>query len=140
MDAFREMFAPLNLPEGKIAFYGTVRVGDRGANEVHIELNGRAPLFGEWSQWYHKNEKDFDAKIVSFGFGSSANVGNPYPNARLEFSLQEKRDIEKLILSIFERKLLKLKSGNRESSIFTGKAKSFSGNVIFGDDWIRVQL
>src|SRR5262249_22189254 len=57
----------------------------------------------------------------------------------LVFSTQEKRKVEKLILKIFERELLKLKSGNRESSILRGRNPSYSGTVIFEDNWLRVR-
>jgi hypothetical protein len=144
MNAFKEKFEALSLPEGKIAFQGVVRVGDRGAFEFRIELNGRSPLFGEWEQFYRADRadryaNDFDVRIVSFGYGDPSNVGNPHSGARLMFSVQEKREIEKLVANIFDRELSKLRSGNRESSIFTGKNPNYSGMIIFGDDWIRLR-
>jgi hypothetical protein len=144
MDKFMERYEPLSLPEGTIAFHGNVQAGDRGADEFRIELVGRQPLFGEWEHFYHKDRidkyaNDFDARIISFGYGSPTNVGNPHPGARLEFSIQEKQQIEKLIIEIFERELLKLKSGNEESCIFRGRNPNYLGNVIFEDDWIRLR-
>jgi hypothetical protein len=144
MDKFKERYELLSLPEGQIAFYGNVQVGDRGVDEFFIKLNAKKPLFGEWEHFYHKDKidkyaNDFDVKVISFGYGSPTNVGNPQPGARSEFSIQEKEKIGGLIIKLFERELLKLKSGNRDSCIFRGLNPSYLGNVIFEDDWIRTR-
>jgi hypothetical protein len=138
MDKFREKFDPLIFPEGSIAFHGNVQVDDYGADEFRIELIGRPPLFGEWEQLFHANGNDFDVQISSFGYVSPHNVGNMHPGARAIFSIQERSAIEKLIIGIFEREFSKLKSGDREASIFPGRKSNYCGDVIFKDNWIRV--
>lgn len=126
-------FDLLNLPNGSIAFVGSVRVDDGGADEFRIELPERNPLFGEWRPKWAQNEHDFDIEILSFGFGSKYNVRNPNQGAKNKLSSSEADIALSLIAQLFA-------DTERRSHFppFTSKNAHFTGKVNFLPGWIQL--
>jgi len=127
-------FEPLTRPEGTVAFAGTVRADDGGVREFWVELAGRPRMYGEWRTKWTPNENDFDIEIVTFGFGSKHNVGDPFPGARNVFTIHEEKKVIDLVARLFSN--VERRSG---LSPFRGNYSLFLGNIIFMPGWIEVK-
>jgi hypothetical protein len=123
----------LSLPEGNIKFAGFPRGGDEYSHPAfEITLPNRPPIYGEWKTKFAANGNDFDVEIVSFGYSDAYNLGNPHPDARLPYSEQDVRTVERLVRDLFATP--EARAG--VPPFGTPKAV-FLGAVTFRSEWIR---
>ncbi len=119
-------------PEGTIAFGGPVRGSDElGHDSFRVQLLNRPVLYGEWRPIFKENGNDFNVEVVSFGYGSESNLGNPHPQARNRFSAAEQQSIERLFRSLVAN--LPARHG---ISPFSSTKGRFLGGVSFAQGWI----
>jgi hypothetical protein len=124
------MFDWLSFENGKARFCGQERGADEAPHYVlAVQLDNLPIHFGNFQPQFEKDKTHYDVEIVSFGFHTPSNVGNPNVTARAVFSPAEVRLVQTLIRNLIlwpEEKPVPLK--NRSS---------FRGGVHFRNDWIR---
>ena len=94
-------------------------------------MAGRRALYGIWSQRWAPNGNDFDVEIVSFGWASTSNTGNPNPVTRTRLSAKQAADVKALVLALFQNAEVR----NRTAP-FVNKPEQFLGRIDFKVDWI----
>jgi hypothetical protein len=102
---------------------------EAGHETFCIRSPGGEEFFGEYFEMF-VSESDFNIEIGAFGFDERDNVGNPYPSARLQFSVDECRVLENIIRKFFSN--LDLAQTHWK---YVSDAK-FLGGVSFRSGWI----
>ncbi|WP_428682097.1 hypothetical protein [Reyranella sp.] len=125
-------FLLVQTGDGKIRFGGIERGPDGVPREIFaIQLPGRTPMYGEWTQKFASNGNDFDVEIVSFGFPPLYSVAGP---AGLEtFCVVEREAVQKLIAALFSDA-----AATGQLFEFAPERKGlFLNRIHFRPDWIR---
>jgi hypothetical protein len=120
------------FPNGAARFAGVPQGADeRGHLVFEIQLPSYPPLYGEFRPQSTQNGNDYDIGIVSFGFASPDNVGNPHVGARRRFSLQQRKIIEDIIVAL-------VSSPEAQSDVppFAFNGSRFLGRIHFLPGWI----
>jgi hypothetical protein len=120
------------FPNGAARFAGIPRGADeRGHFAFEIQLPSYPSLYGEYRPLWAENKNDYDIEIVSFGFSSRDDLGNPYVGARQRFSLQQRKIIEDLIVA-----LVSSPEAQSEVPPFSPNGSRFLGRIHFLPGWI----
>jgi hypothetical protein len=121
----------VSFENGKARFCGAKRGADDAPHEVLAVQLGGAIFYGDFRAVYEEDRTHYNVEIISFGFGSAGNAGNPNVTARTVFSPAEVASIETLISS-----LIRL-PGEQPPPL---RVRSrFRGGVSFRDGWIRTK-
>src|SRR5437899_12420098 len=88
----------ITLGGGKARFVGP----ELGADDVPhmvlaVELATDGIYFGEFAAVYEPDRTHYNVEIISFGYNSKHNIGNPHPGARAAFASSEAKAIRYLI-------------------------------------------
>jgi hypothetical protein len=125
-------FELYKFPNGAARFAGMGPGADeRGCFVFEVQLPSYPSLYGEFGPQWAENKNDYDIEIVSFGFTSRNNVGNPHAGARPRFSSQQRKIIEDLIVALAS-------SPEAQSKVppFSFKGSRFLGRIHFLPGWI----
>jgi hypothetical protein len=124
------MFDWIDFAKGRARFDGSVRGADDDPHYVlAVELDGSRIYYGDFEPKFEEDHTHYNVEIITFGFGSRHNVGNPVPTARVAFSPSDVATIETLI-----RELM-LSPGEKPSPL--KDRSTFLGGVAFKDGWLR---
>jgi hypothetical protein len=122
----------INFPNGAAGFASSFRgVDDRGHYAFELRLASYPSLYGEYRPKWAENGNDYDVEIVSFGFASPNNLGNPSAGARLRFSSQQRKITEGLIVALVSNP-----EARKGTAPFTSKKSHFRGHIHFLPGWI----
>ena len=115
---------------GRARFVGP----DLGADEephlvLAAELGTDGIYFGDFCAKYDPDRTHYNVEIISFGYNSKYNVGNPHPGARAAFTASEVKSIRGLISALI------LADGDKPYPL--NRRDQFLGKVSFRDGWIR---
>jgi hypothetical protein len=122
----------ISLGGGQARFVGPQLGAD---DEPHMvlaaELGNEGVYFGEFAAVYESDRTHFNVEIISFGYNSKYNVGNPHPGARASFTASEIKAIRYLISALVfsaSEKPYPLKRRDR-----------FLGQISFRSGWVATR-
>jgi hypothetical protein len=123
----------VSFENGKARFCGAKRGADDAPHWVLAVQLGDGPriYYVDFDIQYEEDGTHYNVEIISFGFGSAGNAGNPNVTARAVFSAAEVASIETLISS-----LIRL-PGEQPTPLHI--RSRFRGGVSFRDGWIRTK-
>jgi hypothetical protein len=122
----------INFQNATARLVGLVRGGDEAGHYVfELHLPPFPILYGEYRPRWADNQNDFDVDIVSFGFRSKDNVGNPNAGARQRFASEQRAVLETLITALFARP-----EARKGKPPFAAAEDHFLGHVRFVSGWI----
>lgn len=127
------MVSPFTVtrPTGRASFESVIRDWDKSpVDAFSVELTGHLALYGIWRPKWAPNGNDFNVEIVSFGWASQYNVGNPNPMTRRKLSIEQVTDAKALIVALVEDVAVR-----RKIVPFSSKIARFLGRIHFQDNW-----
>jgi hypothetical protein len=122
----------LSLPDGKVAFEGTVRLDTGGAHVFRMDLPNRYPMYGVWRMVATPDRNKWNVEILKFGYLSKNNVGNPHPEAANPLTTRERKAAEELVRALFATPEIRNKGYP-----FKPDGRGFLGGVVFAENWVR---
>jgi hypothetical protein len=123
----------VGFENGKARFCGSKRGADDAPHEMLAVQLGDGPriYYGDFDLQWEEDCTHYNVEIISFGFGSAGNAGNPNVTARAVFSPAEVASIETLISNLIRMP--------GEQPFPLDVRSRFRGGVSFRDGWIRTK-
>jgi hypothetical protein len=125
----------VTLPTGRASFESVIRSWDESPQRaLSVELIGEPTLYGIWQPKWAANENDFDVEVVSFGWASQSNTGNPNPATRSKLSAAQAADVNALIVELIGNVEVR-----KKVTPFSSKGGRFLGGIEFNENWILLR-
>lgn len=124
----------IRVDNNEIFYSGTTSGPDGGTDTFCVIFSGEYPLYGAWKESF-SSEYVTSIRIISFGYRSRENVGNPHPAARDHISGERAAMVKILIEHLFY--VL-----SREGDVlpFCIEGVTYDNHIAYDQDWIATCL